>query len=96
MHATTTGGVYGNGKSVAVNNTQVSLTAGKTYTVKVKVTNTSKRVANHVSLVRYRSSDNAIATVDKNGTIKGVKRGICYVYCYTANGAYKTVKVTVK
>lgn len=96
MHAATTGGKYGNAKSVSVNNAQVSVAKGKTYTLKVKVTNTTKKLANHVSLVRYRSSDNAIATVSKNGTIKGLKKGTCYVYCYAANGSYKTVKVTVK
>lgn len=96
MHATTTGGKYGNAKRVAVNNTRVSVAKGKTYTLKVKVTNTTKRLANHVRLVRYRSSDNTIATVSKNGTIKGIKKGSCYVYCYAANGAYRTVKVTVK
>ena len=96
MHAATTGGKYGNAKSVSVNNAQVSVAKGKTYTLKVKVTNTTKKLANHVNLVRYRSSDDTIATVSKNGTIKGLKKGTCYVYCYAANGSYKTVKVTVK
>lgn len=96
MHVVTTGGRYGNSKGVSVKNAQVSVAAGKTYIVKATVANTSKVVTKHVSTVRYKSSDNAIATVSKNGTIKGVKKGTCYVYCYASNGAYKTVKVTVK
>ena len=96
MHAVTTGGKYGNAKKVTVNKTNVSVNTGKTYTLKVKVTNTKKAVKNHVSAVRYKVSDSTVATVNKNGTIKGLKKGTCYVYCYAANGAYKTVKVTVK
>jgi uncharacterized protein YjdB len=34
--------------------------------------------------------------VDKNGKIKGKKKGKATIYVYAQNGLYKTVKVTVK
>lgn len=96
MHAVTTGGKYGNAKKVTVNKAQVSVAAGKSFTLKVKVTNTTKNVKNHVSAVRYKSSNSGVATVSKKGVIKGLKKGACTVYCYAPNGVYKAVKVTVK
>ena len=96
MHAVTTGGKYGNAKKVTVNKAQVSVAAGKSFTLKVKVTNTTKNVKNHVSAVRYKSSNSGVATVSKKGVIKGIKKGTCTVYCYAPNGVYKAVKVTVK
>ena len=96
MHAVTTGGKYGNAKKVTVNKGQVSIVAGKSFTLKVKVTNTTKNVKYHVSAVRYKSSNSGVATVSKNGVIKGIKKGACTVYCYAPNGVYKAVKVTVK
>ena len=96
MHAVTTGGKYGNAKKVTVNKEQVSIVAGKSFTLKVKVTNTTKNVKYHVSAVRYKSSNSGVATVSKNGVIKGIKKGACTVYCYAPNGVYKAVKVTVK
>ena len=41
-------------------------------------------------------SDTSIATVDKNGKIKGIKKGTCTIYIYAINGLTKKVKVTVK
>ncbi len=96
MHAVTAGGKYGNAKKVTVNKAQVSVAAGKSFTLKVKVTNTTKNVKNHVSAVRYKSSNSGVATVSKKGVIKGIKKGTCTVYCYASNGVYKAVKVTVK
>lgn len=96
MHAVTTGGKYGNAKKVTVNKEQVSIVEGKSFTLKVKVTNTTKNVKYHVSAVRYKSSNSGVATVNKKGVIKGIKKGACTVYCYAPNGVYKAVKVTVK
>lgn len=96
MHAVTTGGKYGNAKSITVNKEKVSLRAGKSFTLKVKITNTKKNVKYHVDAVRYKSNNTNIATVGKNGVIKGIKKGACTVYCYAPNGVYKAVKVTVK
>lgn len=96
MHVVTTGGKYGNAKKVTVNKEQVSIVARKSFTLKVKVKNTTKNVKYHVDAVRYKSNNTNIATVGKNGVIKGIKKGACTVYCYAPNGVYKAVKVTVK
>ena len=78
MHAVTTGGKYGNAKKVTVNKAQVSVAAGKSFTLKVKVTNTTKNVKNHVSAVRCKSSNSGVATVSKKGVMKGIKKGTCH------------------
>ena len=50
----------------------------------------------HGAKFRYKSSDTGIATVDKNGKIKGIKKGTCTIYVYSINGLTKKAKVTVK
>ena len=50
----------------------------------------------HDAKVRYLSSDPKIATVSAKGKIKAKAKGTCKIYVYAVNGAYKTVKVTVK
>lgn len=42
------------------------------------------------------SSDEKIATVNKNGKIKGISKGTCTIYVYSRNGYAKKVSVTVK
>ncbi|WP_373215738.1 Ig-like domain-containing protein [Ruminococcus sp. 5_1_39BFAA] len=96
MHAVTTGGKYGNAKKITVNKSSVSLKKGRTSQLKVTVTNTASKVKYHVSAVRYLSTNPSVATVSKNGKIKGVGKGTCNVYCYAQNGLYKKVKVVVK
>ena len=96
-HIATLGGKFANPGKISVNKTTVSVKTGKTSTLKatIKVAAT-KKYLRHTSDVRYKSSNTAIATVNKNGKIKGIKKGSCYVYCYTQNGLYKRVKITVK
>ena len=68
--------------------------------IKAKVTleNSKKKLLpkSHGAKFQYKSSNTKIATVNKNGTIKGKKKGTCYIYVYTVNGLMKKVKVTVK
>ena len=45
---------------------------------------------------RYASSNSKIATVDKNGVIRGVKKGKCTIYVYARNGYAQKIQVTVK
>ena len=77
-----------------------SLTIGKTAKVKAKtvlVDKSKKQLSNaHAAEFRYASSNKNIATVDKNGKIKGVAQGTCTIYVYARNGYAKKVKVTVK
>ena len=37
-----------------------------------------------------------IASVDKNGKVKGLKKGKCKIYAYAQNGVCKTITVKVK
>lgn len=50
----------------------------------------------HAALVRYYSSNKAVATVNASGKIKAVGKGTCLIYALTPNGICKKVKVTVK
>ena len=96
LHVNTTGGKYGAVKAITVNKKTVSLKAGKKATLKATVTNNGKKLTNHVSKVRYASSNTAVATVNAKGVITAKKKGTCYVYCYAESGKSCKVKVTVK
>lgn len=54
-----------------------------------------KTIKRHRGIV-FESSDPKIASVDKKGVVKGLKKGTCYIYVYAQNGVYKKIKVTVK
>jgi DNA-directed RNA polymerase subunit RPC12/RpoP len=77
----------------------VKIIAGKKKKLKVKVTyfgkkkkSLSKRFGNSL---RYASNETAIATVNKDGVVTGVREGHCNIYVYGQNGVYKSVSVTV-
>ena len=55
-----------------------------------------KQLSGQCKAFRYASSDPSIATVNKNGIIKGKKRGTCWVRVYAKNGCSKKVKVIVR
>lgn len=95
VHTTTTGGNYGNAKSVKVNKTAVSLTVGKNFTIKAEQVVKDKRIANHQN-IKFESSNSKIASVTDKGVIKAKKKGTCYIYVYAQNGVYQKIKVTVK
>ena len=54
------------------------------------------RLCEEGKLVRYVSSNKAVATVSKNGVIKAKKAGNCTIYAVLSSGKYVPVKVTVK
>ena len=91
---------YTNPKALKLTKSTYSIKIGKTAKIKAKVTrkNSKKKLLpkSHAAKLRYKSSNTKIATVNKNGTIKGKKKGTCYIYVYTVNGLMKKVKVTVK
>lgn len=58
-------------KSVKINNSNIMLQAGKTYILKVTVTPGNASNKN----LTYSSENQSVATVDKNGQIKGIKAG---------------------
>ena len=95
VHVATKGGKYGNPTAVTYGKSKVSVKTGKTFTLKAGL-KTKTKVKTHIAKFRYESTDPSIATVNKKGKIKGVRKGTCEIYIYTQNGLYKKVKVTVK
>lgn len=91
---------FTNPKKVTVKNSKVTLAVGKTATVKATTTFQKAGKAhigtNHVAALRFRSSNKAVATVDKNGKITAKGAGTCTVYTYAQNGYAAKTKVTVK
>ena len=91
-------GNYTNAKSLSVANTKVTLSKGGK--AKIKATQTKveadKKLLDHTRLLRYKSDNKAVATVDSKGTIKAVGEGWCRIYVRTGNGICQTVEVNVK
>jgi uncharacterized protein YjdB len=97
IHAITHAGKTTAIKSVKVNKTKVSLKKGKTFQIKASETkeNKKKKIAHHRKIC-YESANKKVATVDKNGKVKGKKKGTTTIYVYAQSGIYATVNVTVK
>ncbi len=55
-----------------------------------------KMINSEDAKVRYLTSNSNVATVDKNGNIKAVGKGTCYVYALSRNGVSSKIKITVK
>ncbi len=98
VHASTSGGKYKVPSGISISKSKVTVKKGKTLTLKPGLKMKGKGTfKTHIAKFRYESSDSQIATVTKNGKIKGIKEGkSCYIYIYAQNGLYKQVKVTVK
>ena len=94
IHVVTNGGKYGNAKKVKLDKKTLKLKTGKSYTLKVTITEPAKGVKNHRKTA-FESSDIRVATVNSKGKIKAVGKGSCYVYAYAQNGRSARVKVTV-
>ena len=80
--------------SIQVSPSYVTMLEGKTVNVTATVSPSDATYTN----IAWSSSDEAIAYVDYNGGITGVKAGTCYVYATSTDGNNVTaiVKVTVK
>ena len=91
---------YTNPKTLKLTKSSFSIKVGKTAKIKAKVTladSKKKHISKgHGAKLRYKSSNKKIASIDKNGKIKGIKKGTCTIYVYTINGIMKKAKVTVK
>lgn len=87
-----------NPKSVTVKTSQITLKVDKSSKIKASVqeVNKKKTFILHAALVRYVSSDESVATVDKNGKVTAIKKGTCKIYCVALNGKNKAVSVTVR
>ena len=89
-----------NPKSVTVKKTRLSLRVGKIAKISAKVSKLipGKKLMteHHAPKVRFWSGNKKVATVSASGMIKAKGKGSCNVYAIAQNGAYATVKVTVK
>ena len=100
LHAYSSGGdaKYTNAKAVKAG--KVTVKVKKTKKIKATATKVFKKKKligkGHAPTFRYLSTDPSIATVSAAGKVKGIAKGTCYIYVYTANGVYKMVKVVVK
>lgn len=77
-------------KKIVLNKTKVELNVGKTFKLKVKKVVPKKAS----SAVTYKSSSKKIATVNKKGTIKGIRQGKAKITVKSKKN--KKLKVTVK
>lgn len=77
-------------KSVKLNKTSVTLTAGETFQLKATVSPSDAKN----KTVTYSTSDKKVATVTKKGEIKAIAAGSCTITAKSNNG--KTAKVSVK
>ena len=80
-------------KSVSLGASSKSVTVGKTYKLVPTISPSNATLKN----VSWKSSNSKIASVDKNGVVKGIKAGTATITC-TTNDSGKTAKceITVK
>ncbi len=105
IHASTTGGKYGNAKAVKIKtgkklkkksgNYVLSLKKNKTFILKASEVKQSKKIRRHRKIA-FESTDSGIAFVNKKGVVRGKRKGSCYVYAYAQNGVFTKIKVNVK
>ena len=90
---------YKNPKEVKLSTKSIILNKGMSTRIRasVKMEKGKKKAVpdNHVAKLRFRTSNNNVATVDKNGKVTGVNPGTCVIYVYAKNGLKKEVTVTV-
>jgi len=79
--------------SVKINQKSLNVMVGKTskLTATINPGNTTQS-----KTLTWTSSNKKIATVDKNGNVKGIKAGTANITVKTSNGKTHTIKVTVK
>lgn len=88
-----------NAKKLIISKSTYKLKKGKTAKIKARTVkmNAKKKLAGdkHVPQFRYAATDKTVATVNKNGRIKAVGKGTCYIWVYAQNGNGKRVRVIV-
>ncbi|MDE6434719.1 MAG: InlB B-repeat-containing protein [Lachnospiraceae bacterium] len=105
IHVATSGGKYGNVKSLKVKTNKklkkkngvyvLELKKNKKHSLKASEVKPSKKLKKHKAIA-YESSDTSVAAVTQKGVVKGKKKGSCYIYVYTQNGMFQKIKVKVK
>ena len=79
-------------ESVSIDKANILMSIGSTVTVNATV----KPSDAEDKSITWSSSDNAVATVDSTGRIKGVKEGTAVITAKASSGVTDTVNVTVK
>ena len=102
VHAATDGAKYGNYKAITTkaekleDKNELDLEVGKKFKLKGKGVKDPVRtkLKKHRGIC-YESTNPKVATVSKNGVVKGISEGKCYVYVYAQNGICVRIKVEV-
>lgn len=94
VYGVTKGGKYGNPVRIRSKRSSVSVKSGAKVRLKVKIS--GKKLKKASRKIRYISTEPSIANVTKKGTVMGVSRGTCDIYCVAWNGLLKKVNVSVK
>ncbi|MEA4923022.1 MAG: amidohydrolase family protein [Eubacteriaceae bacterium] len=81
-----------NARKIRLNSSKIVLEPGKTTVLKAYLSPSKKIVSGKVT---WTSTNKAIASVNKSGTVKGIKDGTCYVYARNHSGFRAKCKVTV-
>ncbi len=89
-----------NAKSLTVNASSVQLNKGGAFQIvasQKKVKKGKKLLNNnHAALLRYTSSNPAVATVSANGVITATGAGYCKVFVQSVNGLWQEIEVNVQ
>ncbi len=94
VYSVTRGGKYGNVSKLRIKVSTVNVRTGQKIRLNVRVS--GKKMKKADKKVRYVLTDPSVAKVSKKGTVTGLRRGTCYLYCITQNGLYKRIKVNAK
>ena len=76
---------------VKLNKTKATVAKGRTLTLKATMTPSSS-----TDKLTWTSSNKKVATVDKNGKVKALKKGTATITVKTASGKKAACKITVK
>lgn len=101
LHAALTGNkTYTNAGRVQVNRKNYTLKQGKKTAIRAVIVKQKQNrrllTKGHGPTLSYMSSNSAVASVSKNGTITAKKKGRCTIYVRALNGVCKKVGVKVK
>ena len=101
VHAYTNNGnsTYTNARAIKVAQSKITLQKGQTRGIKASIVKMIKSKAcmtsSHAPSLRYASSNEKIATVNKSGKVKAKSKGACDIWALAHNGVYEKVRVTV-
>ena len=70
-----------NAASIKVNRTEITLSVGKNFQLKcsLKAEDSRKDLVSHTNLFRYYTTNNKVATLNKDGVIKAKGKGVCTI-----------------